>query len=599
MPVTADIVMWGIRAGIRLAQQGRQAYVEATINRELTLPLPNYNPEVSVGTAEGFFSGSGKKHLEENARLKELYEISIDVNHELKAEQKKEFTEFYVDFKREEEIKLGEITGDELDLTKEALLSLVTVRQWAAKNSPFPSAYQRIIGTLIEVGIDYFANSPEAIDGQSASGRAIKGFLRSIDELNFAEEKVDQLAKSLFFSTLETLEENPDLLSGDEKIEQLVETVATGLIRDAGKFSEHLAGKDLAKQEKIHAWANLVFRSLLSNVGHTVLANPKTYLAVDDKAPQALIASVGTSVLDTILDTIITKDSVDLTELLSREGVDTVLSAALLALAENPSLMGVDHQGLKKLLSQIARDLAQSSLLPHQDILPELMRLVLERTAAHADLLWPDEFQHPEKHLLVTASRALLSQLAKPPSPGDTWTPKLTKSQILGVVETVLDEVVQNPEWLLQEAERENVVLAEVVASVMDTLRTVPANRLGGETGMEVLKSAIKAVALRKDFVNKITLQGVQKQAIAATLETLIDACLADGVDPKARWTLARGEVFSLIAATTLTRLAETGISEANLSKVKEFIRETAGDLSSGKPWELRLLIDNINNLAV
>ena len=594
MPVTADIVMWGIRAGIRLAQQGRQAYVEATINRELTLPLPNYNPEVSVGTAEGYFSGRGKKHLDENARLKELYEISMDVNRELTVEQKKEFTEFYVDFKREEEIKSGEITGDELALTKEALLSLVTVRQWAAKNSPFPSAYQRIIGTLIEVGIDYFASSPEAIDGQSASGRAIKGFLQSIDELNFAEERVDQLAKSLFFSTLETLEENPDLLSGDDKIEKLVEEVARGLIRDAGKFSEDLAGKDLAKQEKIHVWANLVFRSLLSNVGHTVLANPNTYLALDDTSTQALIASVGTS----ILDTIITEDSVDLTELLSREGVDTVLSAALFALAENPSLMGVDHQGLKKLLSQIARDLAESSLLLNPDILPEVMRLVLERTAAHADLLWPNEFQHAEKHLLVTASRELLSQLAKPPSPGDTWTPKLTKSQILGVVETVMDEVVQNPEWLVKEAESENVILAEVVESVMVTLRTVPANRLSGETGMEVLKSAIKAVALRKDFLEKIALHGVQKQAIAATLETLIDACLADEVPPQARWTLARGEVFSLIADTVLTRLAEEGISKANLSKVKEFIRETAADLASGRPWELHLLIDNINNLA-
>ena len=132
MPVTADIVFWGIKSGIKLAQQGRQAYVEATVNRELTLPLPNYNPKVSVGTAEGYFSGTGKKHLDENARLKEIYEISIDVNRELKGEQKKEFTEFYVDFKREEEIKSGEITGDELALTKEALLSLVTVRQWAA-----------------------------------------------------------------------------------------------------------------------------------------------------------------------------------------------------------------------------------------------------------------------------------------------------------------------------------------------------------------------------------------------------------------------------------------------------------------------------------
>ena len=507
MPVTADIVFWGIKSGIKLAQQGRQAYVEATVNRELTLPLPNYNPKVSVGTAEGYFSGTGKKHLNENARLKELYEISMDVNRQLEEEQKKAFIEFYVDFKREEEIKSGSIKGEDLGLTKEALLSLVTVRQWAAKKSPFPSVYQRIIGSLIGIGIDYFANTPGAVEEKSSSGRVIKGFLQSIDELNFAEEKVDQLAKSLFIATLETIEENPDLLGGDEKTEQLVEAVAKGLIRDARKLSEDLAGTDLAKQEKIHAWADLIFRSLLSNVGHTVLASPNTYLALDHTATQALIASVGTSVLETI----ITEDSIDLSGLLSREGLDAVMSAALFTLAENPSLMGVDHQGLRKLLSQIAKDLAQSSLLLNPDIIPEMMRLILERTAAHADLLWPDEFQHPEKHLLVTASRELLNQLARPPAPGDTWKPNLTKSQILGVVETVLDEIVQNPEWLVKVAESENVIVAEVVESVMATLRRVPANRLSGETGMEVLKSAIKAVALRKDFVDKITLDGVEK----------------------------------------------------------------------------------------
>jgi hypothetical protein len=594
MPVTADVVFWGIRSGIKLAQQGRQAYIEATINRELTLPLPNYNPEVSVGTAEGYFSGAGKSRLKENARIKELYEISMDVDRQLTKKEKKEFIELYLDFKREEDIKSGAITGGELGLSKDALLSLVTVRQWAAKMTPFPSVYQRVIGSLIDIGIDYFANTPGVIEDKSSSGRVIKGFLQSIDELNFAQENVNQLAKSLFVATLETMEENPNLLGGDEKTEQLVEAVARGLLKDARRLTAELAHQDLAKEEEINAWASLVFRSLLSNVGYTVLANPKTYLAVDDTATETLIASVGTSVLDTI----ITEDSVDLSEVLSREGLDSVLSAALFALAENPSLMGVDHKGLRKLLSQIAKDLAQSSLLLNPDIIPEVMRLVLERTAAHADVLWPDAFQQPEKHLLVTASRELLSQLAKPPTSGDRWTPKLTKSQILGVVETILDEVVQNPEWLMKEAERERVVLAEVVESIMTTLRKVPGNRLSADTGMEVLKSAIKAVALRKNFVDKITVDGAQKQAIAATLETLIDACLADEVEPQARWTLARGEVFSLIAETALASLAEMGISEANLSKVKELIRETADDLASGRPWKLQKLIENISSLA-
>lgn len=180
MVATADVVMWGIRSGIKLGQQGRQAYVEATLNRELTLPLPNYNPEVSVGTAEGYFSGAGKSRLEENARLRELYEKSMDVNRTLTEKEKEEFIELYLDFRREEDIKSGMITGEELGLSREALLSLVTARQWAAQKIPFPSIYQRIIGNLIDIGIDYFANTPGAIEEESSSGRVVKGFLQSI-----------------------------------------------------------------------------------------------------------------------------------------------------------------------------------------------------------------------------------------------------------------------------------------------------------------------------------------------------------------------------------------------------------------------------------
>lgn len=55
---TADIIMLGIVSGIRLAEQGRRAYSEATIERELVLPLPNFNPDVTVGVATNYFLGT-------------------------------------------------------------------------------------------------------------------------------------------------------------------------------------------------------------------------------------------------------------------------------------------------------------------------------------------------------------------------------------------------------------------------------------------------------------------------------------------------------------------------------------------------------------
>ncbi|RLB02405.1 MAG: hypothetical protein DRG83_08605 [Deltaproteobacteria bacterium] len=136
---TGDLVIFAIRAGLKLGQQGRIAYAEATIKRELVLPLPNFNPEASQGTADGYFSGQGKIYLEALPRLKELYDKSIK-GQDLSDSEKREYVEYYLDFKREDDMRAGIIRGDEIGLTTEALLFLVKVRQGSLKKSPFPSA---------------------------------------------------------------------------------------------------------------------------------------------------------------------------------------------------------------------------------------------------------------------------------------------------------------------------------------------------------------------------------------------------------------------------------------------------------------------------
>ncbi|MFQ5685115.1 MAG: hypothetical protein ACE5GV_00495 [Candidatus Scalindua sp.] len=599
MPAIAEIVIFGIKAGIRLGQQGRQAYVEGTIERELVLPLPNFNSKISLGSAMVYFRGGGKVHLEDNKHLKDLFD-DADSGNTLKNDEQDELIFAYREIKLIDDVKSGTITGQEKGLqekglSKEALLSLLTVRQWARGNSPFPSALQRVLGALIEIGVDYYANTPGAIDEKSSSGRALKGFLKSIDGLNFAEERVEEIAKSLFIAAVETIGENIELLGADDKTERLVEVVAKGLVKDVRERTDALAGKDLSKQEKIHGWAQLIFRSVLSNAGKTVLANPKSYLGIDDKSRQAMVSSVGTSILDLIID----EDSIDLSELFSREGIDKVVKTALTTLSENPSLMGIDHKGLNQLLTQVAKDLAESSKIIGPDILPDIMRLVLEKSAQNADLLWPVEFRNdPGKHLLITASKELLGKLSKISEDGEGWKPRLSKTQILEVFEVVLDEVVQNPEWLVESASGTNLILGETVESAITALRSVPSGRLNAETGVKVLKGVIKAVGLRKEFLDKISVDGEQKKAISAALETIVDATLSDSVDPKALWTLARGEVFGILTSTALTKLIETGISEDTLNKLKEVLNETIEDLKSGKPWHIDSLIENINKLT-
>jgi hypothetical protein len=585
---TPELVIFGIKTGIKLAQQGRHAYVEATINRELVLPLPNFNPEVSIGIAEGYFHGTGNIHLRENCRIKELVDISLNSIRSLTGDEKNEIIDAYADFKREDDIRSGRIKGDELALSNEALLSLVSVRQWARNKSPYPSGAQRIAGTLIEAGIDYYADMPGAIDERSASGRALRGFLKSIDEMDFAEERVGEIARKLFVAAIETVGENPDLLGADSKTEKLVEVTAKGLVKNVQARIAALRGSDLSKQEKVEEWAQLILRSVLGSVGEEVLASPGVYLNVGDTAQQEVISSVGTSVLDVIID----EDSVDLTRVLSRESLDRVIRAALLTLSEYPELMGVDNKGLQNILSRIARDLAGVSEHLGPDIIPEVMRLVLEKTAYNADLVWPDDFRDPDRHLLITASGELLRQLSR-----GEWKLRLARGQVLEVLDAVLDDVIENPAWLIEKIDDGDTVLLHTVETALTVLRQTPQNRVSSQTGVKVMLSVIKAVGMRRDLIDKIPIKGDQKVAVAAVLEIIVDKLLVS-VDAKAGWTLARGELFSAVTSAVMEKLAETGVSEAILNKIEVALDESAQDLASGKSWSLRSLTGKIRELT-
>jgi len=502
----------------------------------------------------------------------------------------------YQEFKILDDVKNGVIKGSESALSREALVTLVTVRQFARNRSPYPRAFQRVLGSLIEIGIDYFANVPGALDEKSSSGRALKGFLKCIDDLDFAQSSAQELARNLFFAALETIGETPSLLGADDKAEKLIEAVSRGLVKDLRERMEKVAATDLSKQEKFEMWGQLVLRSVLGNAGTTILSNPGTYLGVAGPDRQALVSSVGTCVLDAILD----EDSIDLSRLYSRETLDRLIKAALVTLSEYPGLAGVDHKGLQRVLGQVARDLSGAAKVLCPDILPEMMRLILEKSAVNMDLLWPEEFRNnPAKHLLITASREFLEKLSEPPAPGDWWTPIFSKTQLLEIAELVLEEVVQNPEWLVKRATIENTILGDAVEITLASLRKIPPGRISTETGVEVLKAAIKGVALRREFLNRMKFKEEEREALGILLEMLIECILSDQVDPKVRWVLARGEIFRLIAEASLERLAEIGVSQGNLLNLEKVLIQAAEDLRTGKPWKLESFLEELKTLSV
>jgi hypothetical protein len=205
-------------------------------------------------------------------------------------------------------------------------------------------------------------------------------------------------------------------------MQELVGVTAKGLVRDVGKRIERLraeGGSDLSIEQRMRDWGDLVFRSLLSSGGRMVLADPGRYLGLKDEGQDAMVSHVGNAVLDLILE----QPPGEIDRIFGKESLEKVIKAALTAVAEHPEIIGTDNKGLKRLISDVAAELGRHEILLAKDMIPEFVRIILEKSGKNVYLFWPEMAKEPGQHLLLTAVGYTLQSLAREPAPGERWTP--------------------------------------------------------------------------------------------------------------------------------------------------------------------------------
>ncbi len=594
MTGAAELVFFGIKAGIKLAQQGRQAYVEATIDRGITLPLPEFSVDLSIGNADGFFYGAGRSFVERMPRVRELYEISTGTAGGMSNDEKAEYLDIFADCSREHAIRTKGLTGKELSLSRDTLLSLVCVRQWASGKRPFPSAAQRVIGTLIEIGVDYAVSAKGLIDERSSAGKALKGFLSALDTISFSEGGVEEIAGSLFVALLETVEQNPALLNADPASERLILAVSHGLINDMQKRMEALSATDLGKRSSVKVWGQLIFRSVLTSAADTVLSDQGLYLGLRDEDGQKVVTAISLSLLDLVT----TDDTIDFTRLFSRSGLEQIARAGLKAVAENPGVFGADHEGFRLIIQQTAKDLAELPSLYSPGVLSETVRIVIEKTALNSELLWPAAFRNdPAKHLVVTAAKETLLVLSrKDGSAGKA--PLFAGIDAVAIMKAVADEVAQNPDWLVKPAGSDATLLREMLSSAIEAFRRVPNHRLDSAALRDILQSVIRTVALRREFLDPLPVGSAAGNALAQILGIVIDAVFSPEADAKATWVLARGDIFRILCDAVLEQAAVMGASDGVMKKLKDSLQKVAARIASGSGWSIKELVTEIRGIS-
>jgi len=617
---SASLILFAIQSSVRLGQQARTAYVDSTRRRELILPLPDFFSSPDVNDAIAFFDKKGKRFVdgyERNGqfikgskRLKSL--ISLALNQTLEDEEKNELKIFHTEFWNLNSAESGDTVWEDGGyVDPEQINALITIRQWRRGADPTPSTLHRIAGTIIELGIDYALTSPDLFDKNSTRGKVLTSFLQAIDDIKFQETSLSELPFKLFVATMETATEHPDIFSGDQKVQELVRTTTNALSKKVAERIKEINNSDMDIFEKriaifrVEDWAELTFRSILSSGGRLVISNPERFLGVKDSGGQALVTNVGGSFLDLILN----QENEMLDTVFSREALETILKAALKTVGEHPDIiLDIDdndnrtyNQGLLKLLSQIATDLSKVENLLNRDILPEIARMTLERTGENLELLWPGYKDKPENNLLLKAAKTTLEILSRKPNGSAKWKLKFSSSDLLSVTETVIDELVANPGWLIDEANEINNVLGDVLNAALNVLRNRGDNRLNSNVARDILREVIKTAALRKEFLDKLPHDHAEagERLIIAAIDAVLATIFHKDLDAKAAWQLARSEIITGLVKVSLNQLAKAKLDADTIAKLEDVLMNEVKALVGGKSFDLDAFSIALSEISV
>ncbi|GJM35397.1 MAG: hypothetical protein DHS20C18_43980 [Saprospiraceae bacterium] len=536
--LTAEAIIFAINSAIKLGRNVQKAYAESLKSREILLPLPRFSGEPPLLTIEEFFNNKdkiegGARFVEKIERLQILH-LAFGQFGFTEDDDKLEYISYYNHFFELQQIDNQAIMVGEGDnhpqriddsrLNVDDLLSLLRIRQYENPKLVKTSALQIVAGTLVEIGIDYFNQVPGALNTNSSFGKAMKSFLSALDDIPFSDaaefkDMSELILPKLFITAAEVIGTFSSEISSDEKLQQFIQASTKGLAKDlferVGKIKSDNRFGSIQKEEesdKSIRWGQLVLRSMVKNAGTYVFNSPADLFDTNEGGSH-LIQSTGGALLEIILSD---PHKIDISKAFNIESLDRMVKVALNVVAEHPSLIvapnGQKQEAFRNIIIGISKAIADTGI-QRPDFLPELVRLVLEHTAGNLEMLWLPK-RSGEKHLLVIAIRQLLEVVSEP-IPNAKWEPNLAKGQLIMIAENILDEVVENPEWVRNREEEDISLLQQVLKAVFGALATIPKReRFNGEVVALLIQISLRTVTNSQKVLDTINWSGHTEKVV-------------------------------------------------------------------------------------
>ena len=260
-----------------------------------------------------------------------------------------------------------------------------------------------------------------------------------------------------------------------------------------------------------------------------------------------------------------------------RQWADQMVEAALALFSQHPHLIAAENTW-DDLFSGVS-DALKESKIQQLNLLPELTRMILEKSALQLNLRVSLE-NGKEEYLLIAGLREILAALSANET-SNSKHPQLTPGQLLSFVELLLDAVIKNPNWLTTSFEG-NPMIREVLAIPFRTLSKIPADqRLGYDLLTQVIESELEAIERSPHLMDRI--QYGESPSEKTVLEHAFNLVIAWLFPPGERAGLHKTKQLMDVIAYAIEDLVSENPNTTGLAILELILSDAVGlDLSNG-----------------
>ncbi|WNM62267.1 hypothetical protein [Candidatus Nitrospira neomarina] len=536
--MNAALIMFGIEAGVKLGTKLNDVLVDATVEKPMLLPVGELFGSVRENDAIEFFD----EHTELTERGQPYHGLS-------RADKLKA----YLTLKQIDDRAVG--SGSVSKEAIEIVSNLQKLQQYKQGLGSKP-ALQRVVGTLVEIGIDYFVTHPEAIGAKSNERKILQAFIKSLDEVNFAEGTHTEIVADVVVFALDTLKVNTSLIMDDARLQALVGGVTNSLLMDIQAAGSRGA---ITRREN---FVRRIGSSILKGGALAFSQNIDLFLPKENSEAKQLVSSTLTQLLD---------GTHGKEDLFTNESLELLFHSALRAVAENPKVFS-DDAVLQELISRTVTAMTDTTgrkVFSSETVTAVLNQALLVGAENIETLIDP---ANPQKQLLANATRAVAQSLSGSLAGGGTVKDLLSHQQLVSLMGVVFKEIAKNPEQLLGNASLgdRKAALAQIIGSVARALGDEPRRFVNGKGFVLLVETVMQTAAKNADKLLNLDTTSTRDNVLFAVIQQTVDAILDKG-DPRE---LLNREVFLHLAGQILPVVSA---NLAGLEEAPEAVRDAVG----------------------